>query len=219
MNTTTKTLAALSAFTLMAGSVGAATITILNHSFESQVTTNFGGLIDDWSVGDDGNGGGSQVATFLQSGATFSSRIAPLPDGSNQGIFSRGGDPYQVLSTNVAANTTYTLTVDLGDRTDLGFAGGELRLGIGNTFGTNLLTATVVSNDTPANGQWSTWVSTFTTGASPSAGALRVELLNTGADQTLFDNVRLDAAPVPEPGSLALLGLGGLQIGARRRRG
>ncbi|MEO0475498.1 MAG: PEP-CTERM sorting domain-containing protein [Planctomycetota bacterium] len=34
-----------------------------------------------------------------------------------------------------------------------------------------------------------------------------------------FDAVAIDFTPIPEPGSLALLGLGGLLIGARRRRG
>lgn len=43
-------------------------------------------------------------------------------------------------------------------------------------------------------------------------------LQNDKALKVAADNIRLDATVIPEPGSLALLGLGGLMI-ARRRRG
>ena len=42
---------------------------------------------------------------------------------------------------------------------------------------------------------------------------------NTGTDSFRLTDVTFEAVTIPEPGSLALLGLGGLLSGARRRRG
>ena len=127
----------------------------------------------------------------------------PTPDTADgeQLMYSNGSDAYQVLdSVCLDAANTYTLTVDVGDRTDLDFGGAELRMGTGSTYGNNLLAATVVSNTTPVNGGgasdgWQTWVSTFTNGNGVVGEPLRIELVNPGGIQTLWDNVRLRVTP------------------------
>lgn len=43
--------------------------------------------------------------------------------------------------------------------------------------------------------------------------------LSSNGNQAAFDNLTFNGTVVPEPGSLALLSLGGLLIGSRRRRG
>ena len=51
-----------------------------------------------------------------------------------------------------------------------------------------------------------------------AAGNLWISLQNSGAGRSHFDNVRLDAAVIPEPSGLFLLVLGIAGIAARRRR-
>lgn len=70
-----------------------------------------------------------------------------------------------------------------------------------------------------------TWTLVYETDANPAnlnAGLyiqLFVQSDAAGGQRTaLFDNVSLDVSPVPEPGSLVLLGLGCLTMGRRRRR-
>ncbi len=181
-------------------------ITVLNPSFE---------------IDNPGPGGVSSGPTTNWSGVghldrttgLFNTVIEPTPDGADAERlgWSNGGTPSQLLSALLAANTTYTLTVDVGDRTDLPFAGATLNLGTGPVVGSNLLPPVVIANTTPNNTAaagdgWQTWQSTFTTGAAPVnlGQPLRIDLANVSGIQTLFDNVRLDAAIVPEPSTSIL---------------
>lgn len=53
-----------------------------------------------------------------------------VPDGSNT-AFSNGGDIWQVLRATLAAGTTYNLTVEVGDRTDINLPSHFLELRAG----------------------------------------------------------------------------------------
>jgi len=135
-------------------------------------------------------------------------KIDPSPDGtSNYGYsYSTSHSFYQVLSETLEAEMTYTLSVDIGDRTDnVVTPGPNLHLGYvsdsptaEDDWGLNLLAATVVSNTIPVNDAgatdgWERWVSTFTTGPSPAGEgkALRIELESMGGI-ILWDNVRFE---------------------------
>lgn len=200
-------------------------ITVLNPSFE---------------IDNPGPGGASSGPTTNWSGighldrtvGAFNIVIEPTPDatdGERLG-WSNGGTSTQLLSALLAANTTYTLTVDVGDRTDTPFAGAILNLGTGPGAGNNLLPAVVIANTTPNNTPlpgdgWQTWQSTFTTGAAPPnlGQPLRIDLVNPTAPigiQTLFDNVRLSDSNVPEPatGILGVIVFGAVMCKRRRTR-
>ncbi len=157
---------------------------------------------------------------------TLSSSTDPTPDptDSNQGLYSDGGSFFQVLGATLASNTLYTLTIDVGDRTNLTFPNGtSVGLGTGSTFDADLLvpissTNPVPDNQAAADDGWVTWTFSYQTGASPlNAGdQLRIDL-KSGGRQPLFDNVRLDIVSIPEPStalfaSLAVIGL----LGRRR---
>ena len=221
MKTTMSLAAAMGCLALTVGSANAA-ITIVNHSFEStDVTANLSANPSSTTMPGWTTIAGTEYLADRNTG-TLGSNTDPTPDADGeQFLLTKGGGAYQVTSEAMAANTVYTLTVDIGDRTNQGFPTVDMRIGTGSTFGANLLAATVVSNTTPTNAGtttdgWETWVYTFTNGAGVPTESLRVELFDTGGGQALFDNVRLEA--VPEPTTTALLGLGGLALILRRRR-
>ena len=245
MNTTTKTLAALSALALLPASAYAAPVSIAigEAGFEGAPTRGAVTLAP-WKRGSNGSN-----TVGVESYASLGTQVDPVPGGGNYLHYNNGSAEsiYQVLAETLEANTTYVLAIQAVDRSNLNFQSSELRFGtvsgvddgtsgdlIANDFfGENLLTPTAVVNTTPLNAPvpstsdgttnptdgWVNWSYTFTTGDSPAGldDALRIEIIGTGV-QSLFDNVTLTKEPVPEPGSLALLGLGGLLI-ARRRRG
>ena len=98
-----------------------------------------------------------------------------------------------VLATGGAVN----MSLNIGDRTDMGWTGGEARLV--DTNG-NVL-ATVALPD-PGDGQWSNV--TLTSGPIPTTSnglGVRIEIANTGSNQILIDNV---AATVFGPNEIAI---------------
>jgi uncharacterized protein (TIGR03382 family) len=231
----------LAALALAAAPLNAASITILNPSFETpDLVTDTSSAVSGTSwrrVGDGSNPLGIDAAGLAKrvGAGTFGTILDPTPDplDGEQALYLNGSQEsvFQVLTATLQANTTYTLTVDAGDRLGLDFQACEIRLGtvtvplVSADFGLNLLAGTVVSNTTPfndagANDGWETWVTTFTTGASPVGlgDQLRVEIVTTGGIQSYFDNVRLDAVTIPEPSAFALVSLCGLGLLRRRRR-
>jgi hypothetical protein len=143
-----------------------------------------------------------------------------LPDG-NILAFSNGGDISQTLTgISLLANSTYTLSVDVGRRFDVLAANYSLSLYDGST----VLCTTGDSNASIAAGSFIDATLSCTTGASVPSGFLGIVLSGDGR-QIDFDNVRLDVVSdvvsTPEPSVLVLmlttLGFVGLLLARSRR--
>lgn len=180
----------------------------------------------------------------------FSTSTSPnypyIPDG-DQIAYSHGTTFYQLLSTTIEANTTYTLSFWAGQRQDVG-AGiyaenqgyfGELAAGSDfatrttflrtvsykgtHYFGVDSVNAT--NSAMPDFGQWINIVISYTVGASdPLIGQQLMVAFGAPAVQSNFDMVTIDATPnvatTPEPASCAMMaaGLGLLGFWQRRRK-
>jgi hypothetical protein len=213
----------------------AAFVTVGNASFESppQVlngsTSGGAGAITDWTSPTNSEGvfhpstqvtpsNGLQVA-YLDPGAGAISEALTL---ANTGV----------ATLNVAANTIYTLSVDVGTQLTTGFGGYTLYLFGGNTFdytnpGATTFASTASTVNPAAPGSLGTVTFSFTVlpGNASIGQTLGIALGRDGASgQTDFDNVRLDvsSAPssAPEASSLAIWSILGLSVtvGARLRR-
>jgi hypothetical protein len=202
---------------LFSGVSLADSIAIQNSSFEisNPLTEPCGagcaynyGQIPDWTVT-----GGQSGSAML--GNYFSS---PLPDGDIV-AFSNGGTISQTLTgTSLLANSTYVLSVFVGDRPDNMVTDYSLSLYAGST----LLGTFADSNGAITPGTFEQEFLTYTTGSSVAAGDLTIELTSVGA-QSDFDDVQLTVnraensvgdlavdTPVaaPEPSTLLMLGSG-----------
>ena len=221
----------------------AAPIAIVNHSFEADPNTFnefYFGDPTGWTSIDPGgilDGGLGVQGTLTVTGSNYFGGVAP--DGNNVAILFLGGNDVgtgqevglgQVLTTDLAANTQYTLSVDVGNIDsgtaqngtffDLsGFPGYRIELLAGGVL---LDSLTEGIDAAIGEGEFALRQLTFITGDSVLANqALEIRLFNLnlsdpafpdpGVDLEVdFDNVRLDATAVamPKPGALALLAIG-----------
>jgi hypothetical protein len=199
-----------------ASSAVAAPIALSNAGLE----TNSGGQftsLDDWSP----SGAWALHSGFANAGYTASM-------GNNFGYYSAGTEyVLQETGVTIAAGTNYSVNLGAvtGGGNDTGTvayvlayvnAGADLSDGIDIGEFTVFASATQVVGDP--------WVAGTGVTSTATGAAIGQELLvglgsgaEGGDNDIWFDNFTADASPVPEPGSLALIGLGGLALLRRRR--
>jgi hypothetical protein len=206
-------------FVVMSGAwAGTVSVTVQDADFSTPACTvgNICGTGAYW-VGVGGNGHGVQTAAGVYTPGTYPTL---------QFGFANTGDYLeQVLSTNLAASTTYTLTVVVSDQAVGDTFGPIVELLAGGTIVAQATAASPNGNTIPpANGIVETWTLTYTSGASVTAGQALAIYLGSTTTQSDYTNVSLTATTsggggggVPEPAVFALVGAGLLGLVARRR--
>ncbi len=210
-------------------------LTILNNSFESPIlnavnsnsspagffTTALGNpdflAIQGFNVTGTGNNKGG---TYAPVAAVFPS----LPNG-NQVAYATVGEISQILSSFIQADTIYTLDVFVGRRFDLNLSTNYSINLFAFNGSTPTLLATLANPFTTSNLPAGTFGLASLTYTSPSSlGALAGQNLGIALasnsvdfDQAIFDNVTLDATPVPFEfeATTGVLLIGGYFVGKR----
>jgi RHS repeat-associated protein/uncharacterized repeat protein (TIGR01451 family) len=182
-------------------------VPVVNPGFEADVLGCQGGggcydigVLPGWS------GAGSTFKPSVGVGGEFPNGI---PDGVNVAAVGccgqSGNDITQDLGFAPAPNTTYTLRVGVGQRSDFALTGYIAELLVGTT---SVASAT---SPTPAAGTFATDMLTYNSGSSPGAQHLVIHLGNVGSGQVDFDNVSLVANGVGSVTNTATVSGGGEQ--------
>jgi hypothetical protein len=208
---------------LCASACQGAQVFVSNHSFEDQVLS-AGGWTDNTPPGwqePTPNGPNSfteEISLFVADGENHEGI------GNLSYIFQDLGVPAQPL-------TSYTLTVAVGNRNDTYSQPGNISrfsLLAGGENGTVIATRDVDASTFQDLSFMDFSVTGVTAAAAPAGNlTIRLEVASAGtnpvnADRGHFDNVRLDATPIPEPSALGAIGgvsLAGLGLWRRRRVG
>lgn len=196
------------ALLVCAAAAHAAPVLIVNPGFEDAI------LDDSQAI--------FTLAGWMNTGdsGTFDPHAAAFADGAPEGenvAFSSVGGPtiWQVLTAAAQVNTLYTLSMLVGNRLDAPFGGYQTELWAGGT-----LLARDDGSLLPGDGQFLMSTVQYFVGAGDAVVGQPLEIrFRSLGWQTVFDDVRLDAArQVPEPALLTLLGLGSAAVLRRRRR-
>ncbi|HEY1684326.1 MAG TPA: VPLPA-CTERM sorting domain-containing protein [Tepidisphaeraceae bacterium] len=220
------TFAVAGVFALGSGAQ-AASVTINNPSFEAPVAitgSNGTTVVSDGATYDYGPTaiagwtGTDSTGVFNPNGDTNYYTSAGLGEIDGfQVAYSNGNAITQTLSATLAANTTYTLSLEVGDRSDINNTGTTFSWGLyDSTTSTLLAGATNVTeadafggSALPLKGTFVDVTDSYTNGSAGVGDALEI-VLSASNPQYNFDNVQLDGSSVPLPASawsgLALLG-------------
>ena len=200
-----------------ASAAQAASVTVNNFSFETPSNPNFSPVITGWTVSSGNAGVQPFNATQFTSG---------VPDGSQAGLIAfNGGSIYQDVAATYQAGTRYTLNLFAGIRLDepgnltLPNSTISLRRSDNNTV---LSSFTFNQSSFSSRGVFLSFNTSYLAGIADQGAGIRISIdrPNNGGTQLVFDNVTLDATPVPEPSSrLGLITLGVLMVGSAVRKG
>ncbi len=171
----------------------ASSVTVQNFSFENDILAddafNFDGA--GW-IESGGNAAGAWNPT---------SQITPT-HGNNVGFINQG-DLSQEVGT-IEANTMYTLSVDVGCRSDMALQNYEVQLYSG-------ITVLAFDDSTALTfGRWATSTIRFNSAHFQDliGDPFGIRLIQKGTQSNTFDNVLLDKTAVPIPPAILLLGSG-----------
>jgi hypothetical protein len=201
--------------------LGAAVLFTLSLAHATPVTVNNFSFEGGTFSSNTGSGGAGQAPDFwtVQAGTEWctvqpgTTGYPAAADGLNYLAINNGSGPTTGLYEDVGAllaDTTYTLTVAIGHYNGWDNAPGIISL-INGTDNTGVLLSSN-SGQPASQNTWGDVTTSFTTGASVSGDlSIYVSVAPNTGYQGDFDNVRLNASPVPEPATFALLG-GGLLL-------